>query len=101
MGKTGIVIDQLDMQNVEYLLMKTLDLIKAKEFVDLVISWVIAAVDRNIKLSLNMQSLMLEVLGGLLNSEESEEYQLDELQISDLNRIYNLLQMNFTSISNY
>eukprot|EP00826_Nyctotherus_ovalis_P022490 TRINITY_DN17428_c0_g1_i1.p1 TRINITY_DN17428_c0_g1~~TRINITY_DN17428_c0_g1_i1.p1 ORF type:complete len:101 (+),score=26.51 TRINITY_DN17428_c0_g1_i1:451-753(+) len=100
MGKTGIVIDQLDAQNTEYLLTKSLDLIKAREFVDLLISWIIAAIDRDIKTSLNVRSSMMEVLRELLE-EEDEEYQLDELQVGEISRVYNVLQMSSASVRDY
>jgi len=94
MGKTGIVIEQLDGQNVECLLGKAVDLIKAREFVDLLIDWVVAAVDKRVKLSLNTQGTIIDTLEDLLEVEGGEEYQLDELQISEVNRAYNILKMN-------
>ena len=99
MGKTGIVIDQLDGQNIDYLLTKALDLIKSREFVDLLIPWVVAAIDRKVRLSLNIQSAIMETLEELLELEGSEEYQLDELQISEVNRIYNILKIKISSLS--
>lgn len=98
MGKTGVVIEQLDGQNVEYLLGRAVDLVKAREFVDLLIGWVVAAVDRKVKMSLNTQGAIIDTLGDLLELE-GEEYQLDELQISEVNRAYNLLKMSLSSLS--
>eukprot|EP00826_Nyctotherus_ovalis_P009630 TRINITY_DN12547_c0_g1_i3.p1 TRINITY_DN12547_c0_g1~~TRINITY_DN12547_c0_g1_i3.p1 ORF type:complete len:198 (-),score=72.73 TRINITY_DN12547_c0_g1_i3:51-644(-) len=98
MGKTGVVIEQLDGQNVEYLLGRAVDLVKAREFVDLLVGWVVAAVDRRVKMSLNTQGTIVETLGDLLELE-GEEYQLDELQISEVNRAYNLLKMSLSSLN--
>jgi len=97
MGKTGVVIDQLDAQNIEFLLNKAVDLVKAREFVDLLLGWMVAAVDRKVNLSLNIQSIMLEALGGLLGLEGGEEYRLDEVQISEVNRVYNILKAALNS----
>ena len=100
MGKTGIVIEQLDAQNIEFLVNKAVDLVKSREFVDLLLSWMVAAVDRKVNLSLNTQSVMLEALGGLLGLEGAEEYRLDEVQISEVNRVYNILKASLTSFNN-
>ncbi len=100
MGKTGVVIEQLDGQNVEFLLSKVVDLIGSHEFVDLLLAWVIAAVDRKVPLSLNIQSSMLECLSYLLGLESSNDYRLDELQISEVNRVYNILKANLASFNN-
>jgi len=100
MGKTGVVIDQLDSQNVEFLLYKIVDLIGSREFVDLLLAWIIAAVDRKVVLSLNIQSAILEALSYLLGSEGASDYRLDEMQISEANRVYNILKASLSSFNN-
>ena len=100
MGKTGVVIDQLDAQNVEFLLTKIVDIIGSREFVDLLLSWIIAAIDRKVQMSLNVQSSLIESLTYLISIEGSKDYRFDELQISEINRVYNILKANLASFNN-
>lgn len=99
MGKTGIVIDKLDEQNIEFLLDKIIDLIRSEEFVDLLVPWLIAAVDRKVQLTLNLQSNISECLWSILNPKETDHYNFSQVQISEINRISNLLKANLASIN--
>jgi hypothetical protein len=99
MGRTGIVIDKLDEQNIEFLLDKIVDLIGSGEFVDLLLPWIIAAVDRKVPLTLNVQSSIVECLTNVLNPKGAEQYKIDEVQISEINRITNLLKANIASLN--
>jgi hypothetical protein len=92
MIKTDVVIEHLDIQNTEYLLLKVIDLVKAREFLDLLLPWLISAVDRRFDLSLNTRSMIMETLEELLQSEESSEYRLDELQVKEVSRVYSKLR---------
>lgn len=99
MGRTGIVIDKLDEQNIEFLLDKIIDLIGSGEFVDLLLPWIIAAVDRKVPLTLNVQSSIVECLTNVLSPKGTEQYRFDEIQISEINRISNLLKANIASLN--
>ncbi len=100
MGKTGVVIDQLVSQNVEVLMERVVELIGAHEFVDLLLPWVIAAVDRKVPLAAGVQSSIMNCLSYLLGLESSGEYRLDELQISEVNRAYNILKASLAASYN-
>ena len=95
--KTGVVIEHLDTQNTEYLLLKVIDLVKAREFLDLLLPWLTSAVDRRFDISLNARSMIMEALEELLESEESSEYRLDKLQVKEVYRVYNKLRQDLIS----
>jgi hypothetical protein len=99
MGRTGVVIEKLDEQNVEFLINKIADLIIAGEFTDLLLPWLIAAVDRKVVLTLNTQSSIIECFSQTLGPANAKIYHFDELQISEINRIINLLKANLASIN--
>ena len=91
MGKTGVVIELLDVSNAKKFLAKALNSIKEREYIDFFLAWIIAAVDRDVELSIDVQNSILEIFKELLEVSFMDYFRLDELQVSEINRVYNLL----------
>lgn len=100
MGKTGIIIDRLDEKNIEFLMDKIIELIRSEEFVDLLLPWLIASIDKKVPLTLNLQGNINECLLCLLNPKVTDHYHFTEVQLSEINRIANILGENLASINN-
>ena len=84
----------------EYLLTRILDMISSGDFIDFLLPWMTAWIDRKIPLTINLQSSILDCFGILLQAEDKDKTQLEEVQICEINRIYNLINNNLALIQN-
>ena len=89
-GRTGIVIEQLDSHNTECLVKRMLDLIGSREFVDFLLPWISACVDRRVQMSIplvrSIQNCLRELV--LLGRDAG----IDEFQQCEVKRVYAVLQ---------
>ena len=86
MGRTGIILKNLDQANCEYLLSRIIDMIGNQDFVNFLLPWTISYVDSKIQLSLHLQSSLSEALRSLLD-EKNQSQKLDNNQILEINRV--------------
>ena len=98
MGRTGVVIEHLDQPNIEFTLSKIIDLLSSGDFIDLLLTWVIAAVDRKIRLSINIQSNLARCLSELLSEELQSRHPIDAVQLAEVTRVYSLLKENLSPL---
>jgi len=87
-GKTGVIIEHLDITSLEHLLMRIAEMIREREFVDLVFPWIVAAVDNKMRISKTLKAEILTALEDLL---KDHNFYLDQLQVDEINRIWNIL----------
>jgi len=91
MGKTGIIIEKLDPQLAENLVIKIIELLESGEFIEFLLGWIIAVVDRKINLVSTVRNNLIKSLGNLCENEGSKG-RLDEMQMSEANRVFNILK---------
>ena len=93
MGRTGVgILDKLDSVVIAGLLPKVIELINSEEFIEMLLGWVIAVVDRKIALSPDIRASLTNTLSNICEGE-SKKGRLDEMQLSEANRAYNILKV--------
>ena len=94
MGKTGVVIGRLSPKYGEDLLMRAISILRQREFVDLILPWMLHSIDKRLELPLRIRREMLNVLEDLIRTND---FEFDEVQASDINRICNILKLSIAS----
>jgi len=89
-GKTGIVLDELDLDIIENVLSKAAELIISGEFIELLINWIVVAIDKKYKLSNKLKRTLIRSISTVCENEK----RIDEMQISEANRVLNILKLD-------
>ena len=91
-GKTGIVLDKLKDNIIENVLEKIAELISVGEFIELLLGWIIAVIDRKFNISNKVKDSLGNAMTILCEDDEMMG-RLDEMQLSEANRVLNILKI--------
>lgn len=92
-SKTGIVLDKFNAALIENVLTKIAEIVISGDFVELLLGWIITAVDKKFKLSVGLKGALENALTGLCEDDDKMK-RLDEMQLSEANRILNILKID-------
>ncbi len=98
MGKTGIVVERLEPSIAETLVIRVVELVQTGEFIEMLLSWLIAAVDRKVALSAGCRNAISECLAWVCSNVEQGKVRLDEVQLSEANRVFNMLHTGLNPV---